>query len=50
MHVIAREEGKTEEMNFWVNPLEIPMSGLLKQVAPGPIGEVTVELTAFNRN
>lgn len=49
MHVVAREKGKSDDINMWVNPLEIPLSGLLKQVAPGPIGEVTVELTSFKR-
>ena len=49
MHVVAREEGKTEDINVWMNPLIVPMSGMLKQVAPGPMGEVTVECTGFNK-
>lgn len=50
MHVVARERGKTDDINVWMNPLVVPMSGMLKQVAPGPIGEVTVECTSFSRN
>lgn len=47
MHVVAREKGKTDDINVWMNPLVVPMSGMLKQVAPGPIGEVVVECTSF---
>lgn len=50
MHVVAREQGKTEDIHMWANPLVVPMSGLLKQVAPGPIGEVTIECTSFVKN
>lgn len=50
MHAVVRERGKSEDINIWVNPLVVPMSGMLKQVAPGPIGEVTVECTSFSRN
>tara|TARA_Y100001935_G_scaffold255495_1_gene268935 strand:+ start:3485 stop:4057 length:573 start_codon:yes stop_codon:yes gene_type:complete len=50
MHVVAREQGKSEDINIWANPLVVPMSGMLKQVAPGPMGEITIECTAFHRN
>ncbi len=50
MHVVLREKGKTDEIHMWANPVAIPISGLLKQVAPGPMGQVTIECTSFSRN
>lgn len=31
----------------WVNPRDIPLSGMAKSIADGPIGKVTMELTSF---
>ena len=50
IHARLREKSKNEEINAWLNPQLIPMSGLLKQVAPSQIGEVTIELTSFKKN
>ncbi|NCN41967.1 hypothetical protein GW916_12050 [bacterium] len=49
MHVVARESGKTDDINIWVNPLVVPMSGMLKQKSPSQLGEVTIECTSFNK-
>lgn len=38
------------EINAWINPQLIPMSGLLKQVAPTQFGTVTVLLKSFKKN
>jgi hypothetical protein len=49
MHVVARDKNQSGDINVWMNPLIVPMSGMLKQVAPGQLGEVTVECTAFHK-
>lgn len=38
------------EINAWINPQLVPMSGLLKQVAPTQFGTVTVLLKSFKKN
>jgi hypothetical protein len=38
------------EINAWLNPQLVPLSGLLKQVAPSQFGTVTVSLTSFKKN
>ena len=34
----------------WVNPRDIPLSGMAKSVADSQIGKVNIELTSFKRN
>lgn len=45
--ILNKKDNKTSEA--WVNMAEIPIAGLVKQVSPGPMGNVTLELTAFNK-
>jgi hypothetical protein len=33
----------------WVNPRDIPLSGMLKSVADSQLGKVTIELTSFKK-
>ena len=40
---------KNQTSEAWINPSIIPIVGLIKQIAPGPMGNVTVELTGFNK-
>lgn len=49
IHARLLEKTKNEEINAWMNPQVVPMSGLLKQVAPSQFGTVTVELTSFQK-
>lgn len=49
IYVKIRDTKKNEESEAWLNPEQIPMSGLIKTIAPGPFGEVTLELTDFRR-
>ncbi|MBT4760231.1 MAG: hypothetical protein HOO06_00915 [Bdellovibrionaceae bacterium] len=38
------------ESEAWINPNEIPISGLLKQLSNSQFGKVTVELKSFQKN
>lgn len=49
LHVVAKDKSNNDEINFWINPKVVPLSGMLKQVAPSQFGQVTVELTSFNK-
>jgi hypothetical protein len=50
VHARLKDKDKGDEINAWINPQLIPLSGMLKQVAPSQFGEVTVELTAYHKN
>lgn len=38
-----------QESELWVNPRDIPLSGMLKTIAPTQIGKMTAELTSFTK-
>lgn len=38
------------EINTWLNPQLIPLSGMLKTIQPSQYGDVTIELTSFKKN
>ena len=40
-------DGKISEQ--WVNPRDIPLSGMLKSLADSQFGKVTIELTSFKK-
>jgi hypothetical protein len=40
---------KGEVTEAWINTSIVPIAGMLKQIAPGPMGNVTMELTGFNK-
>lgn len=50
VHARLKDKDKNEESNAWINPQQIPLSGMLKTVQPGQFGEVTVVLTSFKKN
>jgi hypothetical protein len=50
IHARLRDKEKNEESNAWINPQIVPMSGMLKQVAPSQVGEVTILLKSFKKN
>jgi outer membrane lipoprotein-sorting protein len=41
------QNGQISEM--WVNPRDIPLSGMAKSVADSQIGKVTIELVSFTK-
>lgn len=47
-HATLVDNKSKDEINIWASP-EIPMSGMIKQVAPSQFGNVTVELTSFKK-
>ncbi len=49
VYVKIRDTKENKDSEAWINPSEIPVMGLLKQVAPGPFGEVVVELTGYDK-
>ncbi|WP_413576441.1 hypothetical protein ACLVWU_00195 [Bdellovibrio sp. HCB290] len=49
IHAILKDKKDNSEINAWINPELIPMSGLLKQIAPSQFGKVVVELTSFSK-
>ncbi|MGZ3773733.1 MAG: hypothetical protein ACXVCY_06835 [Pseudobdellovibrionaceae bacterium] len=50
IHARLKDTKENKETNAWVNPQLIPMSGMLKQVAPTQFGDVTVLLKSFKKN
>ncbi|MCB0341967.1 MAG: hypothetical protein H6626_11490 [Pseudobdellovibrionaceae bacterium] len=49
IYVKIRDTKKNEESEAWINPELIPINGLIKTIAPGPFGEVVLELTDYRR-
>lgn len=50
IHARLKDKEKNEEINAWINPQLIPLSGMLKQVAPSQFGNVTVVLKSYKKN
>lgn len=49
IYVKVRDNKENKESEGWVNPEQIPVGGMIKTIAPGPFGEIVVELTGFNK-
>ena len=47
VYVKMHDKKENKDSEAWVNPSIVPMGGMLKQVADGPMGQVTVELTDY---
>lgn len=50
IHARLKDKDKNEEMNAWINPQQVPLSGLLKAIQPSQFGNVTIELSSFKKN
>lgn len=50
IHARIKDKEKNEEINSWINPQEIPLSGMLKTIQPSQFGDVTISLTSFTKN
>lgn len=46
---MIKDKDNNQETNAWINPEQIPLSGMLKTIQPSQFGEVNVELTSFNK-
>lgn len=49
IHFRIKDNKQNQEMDQWVNPKAIPVSGMAKSKAPGQFGEVIIELTSFRK-
>ena len=50
IHARLKNKEDNSEINAWINPEQVPLSGMLKQVAPSQFGQVTVVLKSFKKN
>lgn len=50
IHARLKDKSSGDETNAWINPQEIPLSGMLKTVQPSQLGQVTIVLTSFKKN
>jgi hypothetical protein len=41
------DKKQNQDAEIWANPLEVPISGMLKMMSPSQIGTITLELTDF---
>lgn len=46
---IQDKANNNEESQQWVNPQQIPLSGMIKAIQNSQIGKVTIELTSFKK-
>lgn len=50
IHARLKDKDNNNEINSWLNPQQIPLSGMLKTIQPSQMGDVTIELTTFHKN
>lgn len=50
VYIKALDKKKNETIEQWANPKLIPVSGMIKSIAPSQLGPVTIELTSFIKN
>ena len=50
VHARLHDKDANNEINSWINPQAIPLSGMLKTIEPSQMGDVTIELTSFHKN
>lgn len=46
---IQDKANNNEESQQWINPSQIPLSGMIKAIQNSQIGKVTIELTSFKK-
>ena len=49
IHATLKNKDDGKITNAWINPQQIPLSGMLKTIAPSQFGDVTVVLTSFKK-
>lgn len=50
IHVRIKDKDNNNEINVWINPSAVPLSGMLKTIQPSQFGNVTVLLKSFKKN
>lgn len=48
-YVKIHNKKENNDMEAWINPDAVPISGMLKTVAPSQLGQITIELTDFKK-
>ncbi|HPI39600.1 MAG TPA: hypothetical protein PLJ21_02275 [Pseudobdellovibrionaceae bacterium] len=48
--VRLHDKDQNKDIQTWINPREIPISGMLKTIQPGQFGNVTMLLKSFKKN
>jgi hypothetical protein len=48
VYVRIKDLDKNQTQEAWLNPSEIPVSGMVKTIAPSNFGPITLELTGFS--
>lgn len=48
--VRLHDKDNNNDIQTWINPREIPISGMLKTIQPGQFGDVTLLLKSFKKN
>ena len=49
VHARLKDLDQNQEINVWINPQAIPLSGMLKTIQPSQLGNVTVVLKSFKK-
>jgi hypothetical protein len=49
IYVKVKDKKNNQEQEAWLNPKEIPISGILKSIGNSQLGKITQELTTFRK-
>ncbi len=49
LYMKVQKKSTQEIVEQWINPSEVPVFGMVKQIQPSQFGPVTVELTSFKK-
>lgn len=49
VHARLKDLDQNQEINVWINPQAVPLSGMLKTIQPSQLGNVTVVLKSFKK-
>ncbi|MNL16500.1 hypothetical protein D3C87_1375500 [compost metagenome] len=50
IHARLKDKTNNNEINMWINPQAVPLSGMLKTIQPSQFGNVTILLKSFKKN
>ena len=50
IHARLKDKTNNNEINVWINPQAVPLSGMLKTIQPSQFGNVTILLKSFKKN
>lgn len=49
IYLKIHDKKENQDSEAWLNPLKIPVAGLIKTIAPSQFGQVTIELTSYEK-